>query len=360
MERQHAVVGKRLRFARRELEGGEVDHLVAARVELFLRRLSRVGGVKRKEEHAALGAELLLVARRMPACAEAFGREDDECSAGLGDGVADGFLKRAHESRDACAARADARGFGENRRGLLGVDCGCAMAFESVQHGRVQDCEIAVAIPFPPQEFDFTNRLKIAGVDATRPRAGGVFFDVASKGGELPGFLDDPIVPVFFENRVCRPEVADAAATRKTLRGRVLRRRAAPLRDSPIFVRKIARKLPDECRERFPLVNGFDLDQQVKMVGHDDKGRYLVKAAPLLVEGFDDGSEGAREIVFDQAVGPDLRKRFKALDSLQGHHVEVGRFVVEAEEPSHGLIIAESDGRRHRVQNSFGSGRGGE
>ena len=62
MERQHAVVGKRLRFARRELEGGEVDHLVAARVELFLRRLSRVGGVKRKEEHAALGAELLLVA----------------------------------------------------------------------------------------------------------------------------------------------------------------------------------------------------------------------------------------------------------------------------------------------------------
>ena len=70
MERQHAVVGKRLRFARRELEGGEVDHLVAARVELFLRRLSRVGGVKRKEEHAALGAELLLVARRMPACAD--------------------------------------------------------------------------------------------------------------------------------------------------------------------------------------------------------------------------------------------------------------------------------------------------
>ena len=216
MERQHAVVGKRLRFARRELEGGEIDHLVAARVELFLRRQSRVGGVKRKEEHAALGAELLLVARRMPACAEAFGREDDECSAGLGDGVADGFLKRAHESRDACAARADARGFGENRRGLLGVDCGCA------------------------------------GVDATRPRAGGVFFDVASKGGELPGFLDDPIVPVFFENRVCRPEVTDAAATRKTLRGRVLRRRTAPLRDSPIFVRKIARKLPDECRERFP------------------------------------------------------------------------------------------------------------
>ena len=52
---------------------GEVDHIMTAFVELLLGWLARARRIEREKEHAALGAELLLVAGRVPARGEAFG-----------------------------------------------------------------------------------------------------------------------------------------------------------------------------------------------------------------------------------------------------------------------------------------------
>ena len=160
-----------LRFARRERGVGEVDHFVAAVVELLVRRFSGVGGVEREKEHATFSAELFFVARRVPARAEAFGRQDDELAAGFCDGVSGGLFERAHEGRDACAARAEARGLREHCLPLGRAFSRRAMALEGVKNGQLQDLEVAVAEPSATKKLDFANRLKVAGVDAARPSA---------------------------------------------------------------------------------------------------------------------------------------------------------------------------------------------
>ena len=54
---------------------------MAALIEHLARWLAGDGFVERKEEHAALGAEALLLARRMPSCGESFWREHNPFAA---------------------------------------------------------------------------------------------------------------------------------------------------------------------------------------------------------------------------------------------------------------------------------------
>ena len=61
---------------------------MAALIEHLVCWLAGGGLVERKEEHAALGAEVLLLARRMPSRGESFWRKHDPFAARLGDGIA--------------------------------------------------------------------------------------------------------------------------------------------------------------------------------------------------------------------------------------------------------------------------------
>ena len=83
-------------FARRKLGHDEVDHFMAALIEHLARWFAGGGFVERKEEHAALGAEPFLPARRMPSRGKSFRRKHDPFAARLGDGVAASLFKRAH------------------------------------------------------------------------------------------------------------------------------------------------------------------------------------------------------------------------------------------------------------------------
>lgn len=94
--------------------------------------------------------------------------------------------------------------------------------------------------------------------------------------------------------------------------------------NTPILFRECARKLPNQNGERLSGQDIFYLNHQVDVVGHDNKGRYRLKAAPFEVETFDNAFEGARYIVFDKAVRPYFGEWGKTLEPLKGHHVEVG------------------------------------
>ncbi len=93
----------------RQRSCGDIAHLVAAGVEFGVGGLTVKRRVEREEEHAALGAEALLLARRMPPLAKAFWGKHDPLPASLGDRVAAFLFKRAHECAHASAARPDAR-----------------------------------------------------------------------------------------------------------------------------------------------------------------------------------------------------------------------------------------------------------
>ena len=81
---------------------------MATLVEFAVGQLTFPVHVQRKEQHAALYAELLLLLRGMPPVAETIWRQHDHPTARLRDGVAAVLFKRAHEGGDADAARADA------------------------------------------------------------------------------------------------------------------------------------------------------------------------------------------------------------------------------------------------------------
>ena len=83
----------------------DVAHFVAAAVEGGIVGLGGGRLPEREEEHSPLGAEGLLVARRMPSCAEAFGRQYDNRAPGPVNGVAAFLLAWTHEGADAGATR---------------------------------------------------------------------------------------------------------------------------------------------------------------------------------------------------------------------------------------------------------------
>ena len=158
---------------------------MTALVQLFSRRLARARLVEREKEHAALGAEALLVAGRVPAKGSAFRREHDEFSARLGDCVAASLFERAHEGGEPCAAGADSRcGF---ERGVPSVVAlgGGAVSLEGRYDGQAQYFGVAVGEPLAAEKLDRLDALKEAGVGLARPGADGVFANVAAKSGKL-------------------------------------------------------------------------------------------------------------------------------------------------------------------------------
>lgn len=314
---------------------------MTAFVQLFSCRLARARLVEREKEHAALGAEALFVAGRVPAKGKAFRREHDELSAGLGDRVAASLFERAHEGGEPCTAGADSRGGFD--RGVPGVAVlgGCAVAFEGRYDGHAQYRGVAVGKPSAAEKLHRLYALEKPRVGFSRPCARGVFANVAAKGGELAVALHNPVMPGGGENLK-----AVAAAFGKTLAlyggwapGGVLLRRAAALHNPPIFFREFARELPYENRQRFLDRDIFYLHHQMKVVGHDGEGRDFIEAAPLEMKAFYGLGEGLCQIVFYEALGPDLGKRLKPLKPFKGNHIEIGRLVVKSFEANHGDIL---------------------
>ena len=116
----------------------------------------------------------------------------------------------------------------------------------------------------------------------------------------------------------------------------VLRQAAVAACNTPILFRKCARKLPDQNGERLSRQDIFYLHHQVDVVGHYHVGRYRLNAAPFEMETFDDFFKGSRYGAFDKAaIVADLREIGETVKSLERHHVEERRLVVEIEEASH-------------------------
>ena len=317
---------------------GEVDHFMTAFVQLFSCRLACARLVEREKEHAALGAEALFVAGRVPAKGKAFWREHDEFSAGLGDRVAASLFERAHEGGEPCAAGADSRGGFE--RGVPSVAAlgGGAVSLEGRYDGQAQYFGVAVGEPLAAEKLDRLDALKEAGVGLARPGAGGVFANVAAKGGELAVALDDPVMPGGFEDVARLRATLRRRAVCKTLSRRVVL--VGGLADSlPIRGSEGFRELAYQHAKGYAVWRGLYLHHQMKVVGHDGEGRDFVEASPFEMKGFYDLDEGSRKIVFDEAIRPDSGKRLQPLKPLKGHHIEVWRFVIETFEANHGDIL---------------------
>ena len=318
---------------------------MTALVQLFSRRLARARLVEREKEHAALGAEALFVAGRVPARGKAFGREHDELSAGLGDRVAASFFERAHECREPSTAGADSRGGFD--RGVPGVAVlgGCAVALEGRYDGHAQYRGVAVGKPSAAEKLHRLYALEKPRVGFSRPCARGVFANVAAKGGELALALHDPVMPGGLE---------DVARLRATLRRRAVCRtctravgeardgvlRVGGLADSfPICGSEGFRELAYQYAKSYAIGRGLYLHHEVDVVGHDGEWRDFIEAAPLEMKAFYGLGEGLCQIVFYEAFGPDLGKRLKPLKPFKGNHVEIGRLVVKSFEANHGDIL---------------------
>ena len=326
---------------------------MTALVELFLGRLARARLIEREKEHAALGAEAFLVAGRVPARREAFGREHDEPSAGLGDCVAACLFERAHEGREACAAGSDPRGgFERGVPGVAAFGC-CAVAFEGRYHRQAQYLGVSVGEPSAAKELDGLDTPKELRVGLSRPGAGGVFANVAAKGGELAVALHDPIMPCGGEDRGGPSGRADVTARSRTLHC-VLRGAAmsGSVRSDnlPIFCGEGLFELVDVAAKRLAFRVVFYLHHEMKVVGHDREWRDFIEAAPLEVKATNDFGEGSRQIVFDEAIWPDFGKCLKALKPLKGHHVEIWRAVVETFEANHADSLPYFSDGAHRAQ----------
>ena len=338
---------------------GEVDHFMTALVQLFSCWLACACLVEREKEHAALGAEALFVAGRVPARGKAFWREHDEFSARLGDCVAASLFERAHEGRDSRAARSDSRCSGNGCFPLRRALRGRAVAFDRHEHRKRKECVISVCEPFAAKEADAANGPEKLCVVASKCGPLRVFANVAAKGGELTITLDDPIVPRRGEYERWR-----GRATAQHPGGCDTRVRVGLWRLSgyagrrvrgdylPIGSAKGFGELADYHAKGHAIWRGLYLHHQVNVIGHYHEGRYRLYATPFEVEAFDNAFEGSRDVAFDKAaIVADSREIGEAVKPLERHHVEERRLVVEIEEASHiaySIILSRLRKRRTR------------
>ena len=316
---------------------------MATVVEHLLGRLVGVGLVERKKEHAPLCAKPLLLSRRVPTRAKAFRRENYPLSAAFGDGVSACLFERAHEGRNSRASRSDSRGRGDKGFPLRRALRGRAVAFNRHEHRKREERVVSVCEPFAFEEAYAAYRAEELRVGSSKGGPLWVFANVAAKGGELAITLDDPIVPRRGEYGRWR-----GRATAQHPGGRDTRERVRLWRLSgyagrrvrgdnlPIGCAKGFGELADYYAEGHAIWSGLYLHQQVNVIWHDNEGRYRLYAAPFEMEAFNRAFEGSRDVAFDKAaIVADLREIGEAVKSLERHHVEEWRLVVEVEEVSH-------------------------
>ena len=291
--------------------------------------------VEREKEHSPCCAEALFYSRRVPSFAESFRREDDEISAGLGDGVAAFLFAGTHEGSDACASRTDALRRRGERPPFVRVRVELARTFERRYYRKVEKRRVAVGEPFALAELDGRYTIKEALVFLAEISALRVFFDVAPERGELAAFFDNPVVPRFFKD--VRRSGAGAPLSRTW---RVLRI-AASAAQFPVCGSERFRKLAHQYAESNRLFHFLDFYQEVDMVGHDDKRRDFVEASPFKMKASDNGIESLGDFIFNKAGRSDFGKCFRFLERFQGDHIKVRRFVIKIKKTSHALIISQ-------------------
>ena len=346
----------------------------------FIESLSRglVSGslVEGKKEHASLGAEALLLARRMPSGSESLRREDNPFSAGLRDCVAAFFFEGAHECGNSCTAGADAGGTGNEVVPFSRAGFGCAMPFDGLKHGQFEDVGVTIGEPLVAEKSHAPYCAEELCVALAQRGAHRVFSNVASKCRELPVSLDDPIMPVFVDDVAGWCFAALAASLRRragrntrragrnTRRaGRNTRRAGRALRgvarcrvcgnDPPVFVAQCFRQLVHDYAECHAIGRGFYLDHQMNVVGHYDEGRNWFDAPPFLMKCADDSLErNGNDVAHEKPVFCDSRKVGKPRQALERHHVEERCLVVKIEESGHRDSIADFCLRRRAGRNT--------
>lgn len=293
------------------------------------------GRVEREKEHSPCRAEALFYSRRVPSFAESFGREDDETSAGFGDGVAAFFFAWAHEGSDSRASRPDAVRRRGERTPFARVFYKLARTFERRYYRKVEKRRVAVGEPFAPAELDGRYTTKEVLVFLAEVGADRIFFYIAPERGELAAFFDNPVVPRFFKDVRRSGTDAPLSRTRRVLRI------AASAAQFPVCSSKRFRKLAHQYAERHRPFYILDFYQEVDVVGHNDERRDFVEAPPLKVKVSDNGIESLGGFVLNKALWSDFRKNFYILERFQGDHIKVRRFIIKTKKPSHKHIISQ-------------------
>lgn len=167
---------------------------------------------------------------------------------------------------------------------------------------------------------------EVSGVLMPQPRAARVLANIARKGRELAAFLDYPVMPIALEDRL----------------------RSSRLQDVPPGIAVDAERqrfdqLPNHHRKRNALFYiAAHLDDQMKMVGHYNKIANGLDAIPRFMKA---PYHGLEELGYGRRLDFTLRRYARkghiavdALRTLQRHHVEEWRLVVESRQPAHGLF----------------------
>ncbi len=317
-----------------------IAHLMTTLIEHRFVWFMGIGGIKRKEEHASLCAKLFLVSWRVPARAKSFGRKNYPLSSSFRNQIAACFFARTHESSNSGSTRADAFGYCGKSVPFWRFPNQLSRALERNDNRQVEDLRIAVGEPLASAKFDFANLPKVLAIGVAQPSSGRILLDITAKGGELTAFFDNPIVPLGFENRRQRLR---RRATRKTRAGFACS--GVCRYDAPIFGAQGLCELADQDSQGDAVWRLLDFNQQMKMVGHYYERRNLIEASPFQVETLDNRGEGLGKFVFYKLICPDSGKVNQSLDSFQGYHIEIWRFIIKTEKPGHVGIIA-NGGRR--------------
>lgn len=269
----------------------DIAHFVATVVKLFARGLPRHFGIKRKKQHTPLGAKALKFAARMPPLAKAFRRKHYQPPASLCDGVAAGFLARAHESAYACATWPYALCACDGLLPFFATLDPLARTAERLYNRKTENSRVAVAKPFAPKKIKFSDAAKILAVAGAYPMAARILANVARKRRELAVGFDYPIMPLLLEDMQA---VSAACGTTLSI---ARRKSAAGCRADgglPIRPLKMALQLPDDFRQSHSVFYVSYLYQQMDVVWHYRKAGYRLDAPPNFVEAPDDPDERAR------------------------------------------------------------------